>query len=99
MIPGAFVVAGGSSGIGAEIASAITSVGRRVGVVTHRKGAPPNLPPTTRTELVDWVRADLRSTLETSSAVLAWADGIGGAVDGLVLSAVSYGRGGRHSLQ
>jgi short-subunit dehydrogenase len=85
---GAILVTGGSSGIGAAIASTIRSTGRRVGVVSRQ-----------RQPLDDWLDADLTDAAKTTAAIQAWTGGIAEPLDGLVLSAVSYGSGGRHPVR
>lgn len=93
---------GGSRGIGAAIASTIVSTGRRVGVVSRRR-------PSTaadgdawaeqaRTPLVDRIEADLADADATGAAIRAWREILAEPLDGLVLSAVSYGHGSRHPV-
>jgi NAD(P)-dependent dehydrogenase (short-subunit alcohol dehydrogenase family) len=84
---GAVLVTGGSSGIGAAMAATAAGTGRRVGVLSRRR------PP-----LGDWVPADLTDAVGTTAAVRAWVRGLAEPLDGLVLSAVSYGHGRRHPV-
>lgn len=88
MSPGAILVTGGSSGIGAAMAATVAATGRRVGIVSRRR------PP-----LGDWVEADLTDAGRTTAAIGEWIGGLAEPLDGLVLSAVSYGRGGRHPVR
>jgi NAD(P)-dependent dehydrogenase (short-subunit alcohol dehydrogenase family) len=84
---GAILVTGGSSGIGAAMAATVAASGRRVGILSRR-------PPPAG----DWIRADLTDAAGSSAAIRAWLDGLAEPLDGLILSAVSYGRGGRHPV-
>ena len=84
----AVLVTGGSRGIGAAMAAAVAATGRQVGVVSRRR------PP-----LGDWVEADLTDAAGTTAAIREWVSGLAEPLDGLVLSAVSYGRGGRHPVR
>lgn len=100
MTRGAILTTGGSSGIGAAIASTIASTGRRVGVLSRRwppeaDGAWEAL---ARQPLVDRIEADLLDAPATSAAIGEWRRTIAEPVDGLVLSAVSYGYGPRHPV-
>ncbi|GLW46799.1 beta-ketoacyl-ACP reductase [Streptomyces sp. NBRC 14336] len=92
MTHGAILTTGGSRGIGAAIAATIASTGRRVGVLSRRP------PPAemARHPLVDHIEADLTDAPSTNAAIRAWHDGA--PVDGLILSAVSYGHGPRHPV-
>ena len=87
MSAGAVLVTGGSSGIGAAMAATVAATGRRVGILSRR-------PPSAG----DWVKADLTDASRTTTAIRRWVDGLDRPVDGLILSAVSYGRGGRHPV-
>ena len=91
MTRSAVLVTGGSSGIGEVMAGAAARLGRRVGVVSRR-------PAPTSAREVDWVRADLADAEDTASAVRGWVDAIAEPLDGVVLSAVSYGDGPRHPV-
>lgn len=97
MSPGAFLVTGGSSGIGAVIAMKIASAGHHVGIVGRRSlrdhGAPDRVTPP---GVVDWIEADLTQGPETREAIQRWSNCLPRALDGVVLSAVSYGHGARH---
>jgi NAD(P)-dependent dehydrogenase (short-subunit alcohol dehydrogenase family) len=97
---GAILVTGGSSGIGAAIAATLVGTGRQVGVVSRRE------PSTSedawsrlaREPLVDRIRADLTDAAATVGALRAWRDSAVEPLDGVVLSAVSYGYGARHPV-
>ncbi|CCK32399.1 hypothetical protein BN159_8021 [Streptomyces davaonensis JCM 4913] len=100
MTPGAILTTGGSRGIGAAIATTIASSGRRVGVLSRRRPScdDPVWAELTRRPLVDRVEADLADATATGAAIRGWRDGIPEPLDGLVLSAVSYGHGPRHPV-
>lgn len=100
MRPGAILTTGGSSGIGAAITSTIVSTGRRVGVVSRRppSSADEVWAELARQPLVDRLQADLADVDATGSAIRAWRESITEPLDGLVLSAVSYGDGSRHPV-
>lgn len=90
MTAGAFLVTGGSSGIGAAMAGALLHSGRRVGIVSRSE---PRLG-----HCADWLRADLADAQATAASLTAWTRAIDDAVDGLILSAVDYGIAPRHPL-
>lgn len=97
---GAILMTGGSSGIGAAIATTITSAGRRVGIVSRQRQsvAAASRDRRARQSLTDWIEADLADAGKTSGAIRAWSESIPEPLDGLVLSAVSYGHGRRHPV-
>lgn len=100
MSPGAVLMTGGTSGIGAAIASAVMATGRRVAVVSRRRPAPADEEEGTAapSPLLDRVRADLTDARATGRAVHAWRERTAEPLDALVLSAVSYGHGARHPV-
>ena len=94
------LITGGSSGIGASMAAAIASTGRRIAIVSRRRrpaqaqiasrwGAP---------ELVDWIEADLADADRVRTSVTGWCETVAGPPDGLFLCAASYGYGSRHPV-
>ncbi|MFH9005870.1 SDR family oxidoreductase [Streptomyces afghaniensis] len=100
MTPGAILCTGGSRGIGAAIVSTTAATGRRVGVVARRRSPPDDeaWARPARQPLVDRVEADLVDAQASQSAIHAWLGSIPEPLDGLVLSAVSYGYGPRHPV-
>jgi len=98
MKPGAFLVTGGSSGIGAAIARQLAVTGRRVGVIS-RTGEPKAQDAWGAPDpKVDWIEANLADAVATGAAVATWSARINHAIDGLVLSAVDYGFPPRHPI-
>jgi NAD(P)-dependent dehydrogenase (short-subunit alcohol dehydrogenase family) len=98
--PGAILTTGGSRGIGATIASTIASSGRRVAVLSRRRpsSADRAWAELARQPLVDRIEADLTDASATDAAIRGWRGRVPEPLDGLVLSAVSYGRGPRHPV-
>ncbi|MEV0633524.1 SDR family oxidoreductase [Streptomyces sp. NPDC050619] len=100
MTPGAILTTGGSRGIGAAIASTIAASGRRVAVLSRRRPSPDDqswAEPAGQPR-VDRVEADLADARATNAAIRAWRGSIAEPLDGIVLSAVSYGHGPRHPV-
>jgi NAD(P)-dependent dehydrogenase (short-subunit alcohol dehydrogenase family) len=99
MTRGAILTTGGSRGIGAAIASTIASCGHRVGVLSRGRPSPGGPgPEPERQPLVERVEADLADASATVAAIRAWRGRIPEPLDGVVLSAVSYGHGPRHPV-
>lgn len=94
------LITGGSSGIGASMAAAIASTGRRIAIVSRRRrpaateiacrwGAP---------ERVDWIEADLAEADQVRTSVTGWCETVAEPPGGLFFCAASYGYGSRHSV-
>jgi NAD(P)-dependent dehydrogenase (short-subunit alcohol dehydrogenase family) len=88
MKPGAFLVTGGTSGIGAAIARTLVQGGHRVGIVARSEPEPP----------FDWLQADLADGDGTTAAIRSWLERIDRPANGLVLCAADYGVAPRHPL-
>lgn len=94
------LITGGSSGIGASMAAAIASTGRRIAIVSRRRRPAASViacqwgPP----ERVDWIEADLAEADQVRTSVTDWCETLAEPPEGLFLCAASYGYGSRHSV-
>ena len=92
------IVTGGSSGIGAALASVMIEEGWEVGVVSRRHPSEwPHRPPPPG-DSAGWIETDLGGLEAAVGAVTRWVADKGGVLDALVHAAVSYGEGPRHTF-
>lgn len=95
---GAFLVTGGSSGIGAAIVAELAEHGYRVGVLSRRPIEDADDGVLRVAHLVDWLRCDLFDADGAQASARKWVESMKTPLVGVVFSAVSYGRTARGPL-